>query len=99
MFQKWFENSGRISVAKVAKYFEELDAYDEAQDDMSAEHIEWQLAHLKCKVEWESCGCPPEPTSFPKHPTLQDYVTGEDERCRLSDVIEHPNRDRLTTAS
>jgi hypothetical protein len=96
MFQKWFEHSGRINVAKVTTYFEELDAYDETQEDMSAEHIEWQLAHPKCNPQRQSCRCPLlELTSWPKCPTLQDYVADEDERCRLSDITEHPYCERL----
>ncbi|KAL6405946.1 hypothetical protein AUP68_10501 [Ilyonectria robusta] len=40
MFQKWVEHSGRVKLDKIAEYFEELDAYSEARDEMSTRFIE-----------------------------------------------------------
>jgi hypothetical protein len=88
------ESNGRVNLDKIATYFQELDAYQEARNDMNARYIEWQLAHTKCKTDRGSCKCAPEPTGRAKCPVLEDYITDETETCPLSNVIGHPCRDR-----
>lgn len=90
MFEKWFENSGRIDLTKMAAYFKAVDAYLEERDDWTKRNIEWQIAHGQCETECGASGCRSK-VSPPECPvgdyTIEDGSDGE--VCPLSDVLNH----------
>jgi hypothetical protein len=40
------------------------------------------------------CGCPPHPTG-PEEPVLRGYKTGQEDGCRLLEVLAHPHCDSM----
>jgi hypothetical protein len=90
MFQQWFEYSGRVDLAKMTAYFQEMDAYLKERDDWSTRNIDWQIVHGECKTDCGASGCNSAP-SPPERP-VGDYTTEESSDgkvCPLSDVLNH----------
>jgi len=94
LVRKWFEHKGCINLDKLATYIEAFKAYDEKRLDFSTEWIDWSIRHHPCEADRATCACPPRPEP-PEKPVLKDYVTGEEGRCSLDDVVNHPNVDDM----
>ncbi|KFY24774.1 hypothetical protein V491_02029 [Pseudogymnoascus sp. VKM F-3775] len=56
------------------------------------------LKRIKTKALYPiSCGRPPEPEGPGSSPTLKDYKTGETKACSISEVLQHPYVEKLST--
>jgi hypothetical protein len=95
MMRKWFEQSRRINLDAISASIEAHNIYERVLGEYSTQYVEWQLKHLECHSDRQSCGCPPtpEPEGEPESPIFKGCITGGNHRCSLSNVLRHQYRD------
>lgn len=86
-----------VDLARIARYIDTYDTFKAEHGAFSTANIDWQLTHFnQCTADRGSCGCLPEPKG-PVSPTLEEFKTGGTKACSISEVLQHPYVERLST--